>query len=77
METVFVLVKTEPGSLDRILKEMKDRKGVKEAFAVTGAYDILVKVEGDYITDALSVVVKELRKLKGVVSTETLITVKM
>ncbi|MEW5759786.1 MAG: Lrp/AsnC ligand binding domain-containing protein [Candidatus Thermoplasmatota archaeon] len=77
METVYVLVKTEPGLLDDILKEIKEKEGVVDCDAVTGAYDIIVKVEGEYITDALGVVVKEIRKIKGVTSTETLITVKL
>lgn len=72
-----MLVKTEPGLLDDILKEIKKKEGVVDCDAVTGAYDIIVKVEGEYITDALGVVVKEIRKIKGVTSTETLITVKL
>lgn len=77
METVYVLVKTEPGLLEGILGELKDKSQVTEISAVTGAYDIIIKVSGDYITDALGVVVRDIRKIKGVVSTETLIAVRM
>lgn len=77
METVYVLVKTEPGLLEGILAELKDKTQVTEISAVTGAYDIIIKVSGDYITDALGVVVRDIRKIKGVVSTETLIAVRM
>jgi DNA-binding Lrp family transcriptional regulator len=77
METVYVLVKTEPGLLEGILAELKEKAQVTEISAVTGAYDIIIKVSGDYITDALGVVVRDIRKIKGVVSTETLIAVRM
>ncbi|MGQ9583590.1 MAG: Lrp/AsnC family transcriptional regulator [Thermoplasmatota archaeon] len=77
METVYVLVKTEPGLLESIITELKARPQVTEISAVTGAYDIIVKVSGEYITDALGVVVRDIRKIRGVVSTETLIAVRM
>ena len=77
METVYVLVKTEPGLLETVMTELKDTPQISEISAVTGAYDIIVKVSGDYITDALGVVVRDLRKIRGVVSTETLIAVRM
>jgi len=77
METVYVLVKSEPGLLESVLAELKAKSKVTEIAAVTGAYDIIVKVSGDYITDALGIVVRDIRKIKGVVSTETLIAVRM
>jgi len=77
METVYVLVKTDPGLLESVMSELKNMPQVSEISAVTGAYDIIVKVSGDYITDALGIVVRDIRKIAGVVSTETLITVRM
>jgi DNA-binding Lrp family transcriptional regulator len=77
METVYVLVKTEPGLLEGVMTELKAKTQVSEISAVTGAYDVIVKVSGDYITDALGVVVRDIRNIRGVVSTETLIVVRM
>ncbi len=77
METVYVLIKTEPGLLESVMGELKNMPQVSEISAVTGAYDVIVKVSGDYITDALGIVVRDIRKISGVVSTETLITVRM
>lgn len=77
METVYVLVKTEPGLLESIITELKAKPQVTEVSAVTGAYDLIVKVSGEYITDALGIVVRDIRKIHGVVSTETLIAVRM
>jgi DNA-binding Lrp family transcriptional regulator len=77
METVYVLIKTDPGSLENIITTVMKINGVVDLSPVTGAYDIIVKVEGKYITDALSTVVKDIRKIEGVQSTETLIAVKL
>ena len=77
METVYVLLKTEPGALEDILKQIRKLDGIKEASPVTGAYDIIVRIDGEYITDALSVVVKAIRKIPGIQGTETLISVKI
>ena len=77
METVYVLVKTEPGLLESVMNEIKEKTQVADVSAVTGAYDIIVKVSGDYITDALGIVVRDVRKIRGVISTETLIAVRM
>jgi len=77
METVYVLVKTEPGLLESVMSDIKEKTQVAEVSAVTGAYDIIVKVSGDYITDALPIVVRDIRKIRGVISTETLIAVRM
>jgi DNA-binding Lrp family transcriptional regulator len=71
------LLKTDPGRLEAIINEVQALKGVIEVAPVTGAYDIILRVDGDYITDALGVVVREIRKIEGVQSTETLISVKL
>jgi DNA-binding Lrp family transcriptional regulator len=77
LETVYVLLKTEPGKLEEILKSLKKLEGVREAAPVTGAYDIIARIDGEFITDALGVVVKEIRKIPGIQGTETLISVKI
>jgi DNA-binding Lrp family transcriptional regulator len=77
METVYVLVKTQPGLVEPIMHEVASNAAVTEAVAVTGSYDIIAKVEKEFVTEALSIVVKEIRQIEGVVSTETLVALKM
>lgn len=77
MEAVYVLIRTEPGMLEDVMEKIKSVDGVTEVAAVTGAYDIITKVEKSFITDALAVVVREIRKIEGVISTETLIASSM
>ena len=77
METVYVLVKTKPTLIEPVLKELKAIPSVAEARAVTGAWDIVVRLEKDYITDALAVVVKDIRGIEGIEATETLVAVNL
>jgi DNA-binding Lrp family transcriptional regulator len=77
METVFVLIKTQPGLVEPVLHEVASNEDVSEATAVSGAYDILAKVEKDFVTEALSVIVKQIRQIEGVASTETLVALKL
>ena len=75
MEIVYVLVKATAGRIEETVKEIEKHPGVLEALPVTGAYDIIVKVEGNSVTEALALVVRGIRPMEGVQSTETLVTV--
>ncbi len=77
METVFVLIKTQPGLVEPVLHEVASNTDVIEAIAVTGAYDILARVEKEFVTESLSIIVKQIRQIEGVASTETLVALKM
>lgn len=77
IETVFVLVKAKPTLIEPLLQEVKAISSVVEARAVTGAWDIVLKLESDYITDALAVVVKDIRSIEGIEATETLVAVNL
>jgi len=75
METVFLLVETEVGRLDEVLRRIKAVPNVTEVQAVTGPFDLIVKVEAQQINQALDVVVHKIRKIAGIKATETLVTV--
>ncbi|MGP8073289.1 MAG: Lrp/AsnC family transcriptional regulator [Thermoplasmata archaeon] len=75
METVFLLVETEVGQLDSVLQRMKSVPGVVEVQAVTGPFDLIVKVQASHLNAALDTVVHKIRKIPGIKSTETLVTV--
>ena len=77
METVYVLVKAKPTLIEPLLKALKAIPSVAEARAVTGAWDIVLRLEKDYITDALAVVVKDIRSIEGIEATETLVAVNL
>jgi len=75
METLYLLVVTEVGRLDEVLKRLKAIPSVTEGQAVTGPFDLIVKVEAPHINAALDTVVHKIRKVPGIKSTETLVTV--
>ena len=77
METVYVLINVESGALEPVMKKIAEMKNVKDVAVVTGAYDILARIEGEYITDVLTSVVRGIRQIEGVTYTETLVEVKL
>lgn len=78
METIYVLIEAESGNkLEEIVEKIQKIQNVREVHAVTGPFDIIVKIESQQIMDALQTVLYQLRKIKGVKSTETLVCIKM
>jgi len=75
METLYLLVETEVGRMDEVLKRLRSVPGVTEVQAVTGPFDLIVKVQAQHINAALDTVVHRIRKIPGIRSTETLVTV--
>jgi len=59
------------------MKKIAEMKNVKDVAVVTGAYDILARIEGEYITDVLTSVVRGIRQIERVTYTETLVVVKL
>jgi DNA-binding Lrp family transcriptional regulator len=77
MEFVYVLIKVASGAIEKVAAKIAGFKNVKEVAIVTGAYDLIAKIEGEYITEILTTVVRGIRQVEGVVSTETLVVVKL
>ena len=75
METLYLLVEIETGRVDEVLRRMRAVPGVTEVQAVTGPFDLIVKVQAPHINEALDTVVHRIRKIPGIKSTETLVTV--
>ncbi|HXQ94182.1 MAG TPA: Lrp/AsnC ligand binding domain-containing protein [Thermoplasmata archaeon] len=75
METLYLLVETEVGRLEDVLKRLKTIPNVVEVEAVTGPFDLIVKVQADHINTALDIVMTRIRKVPGIKATETLVTV--
>ena len=75
METIYLLCETEVGKLDEVLRRLKTVAGVTEVEAVTGPFDVIVKVTAPHVNQALDIVVHKIRKIPGIKATETLVTV--
>ena len=72
MPNAFVLLNTELGTEENIIRDLKNLEEVKEVFRVDGVYDIIAKLESDTIDKVKEIIVWKLRNLKGVKSTLTL-----
>ena len=75
METLYLLVEIDIGKLDEVVRRLRATPGVTEVQAVTGPFDLIVKVQAPQINEALDTVVHKIRRVPGIKSTETLVTV--
>jgi len=70
------LITVKPGKVDNVLKIIqKIRKIVKEVMVVTGRADVAVVLQGSI--DEINNMVIDFKKIKEIVSTETLIEVEV
>ena len=74
MALVYVLMNTEPSQMESVLKEIKEIKGVVEAYMVYGTYDICAKV-GAEKPQELKGIVQKIRSKDNVLNTLTLMVV--
>jgi DNA-binding Lrp family transcriptional regulator len=74
----FVLISTDSGLEKLVHEEIKSLEGVKAVYDLYGEYDLMVVVEQDTDTDrdVAEVVSWELRKVKGIRSTNTMVVAK-
>lgn len=69
----YILINTEIGGIDEVLKAVKKIKEVKEADAVFGVYDIAVKVEVESAHKMKDLITQKVRRIGDVRSTLTLV----
>ncbi len=75
MPIAFVLINTETGFMDDVLKSLSEIEGVKEAYSVYGVYDIIAKIEANTMDDLKDIVTWKIRKISNVRTTLTMIVV--
>jgi DNA-binding Lrp family transcriptional regulator len=75
METLYLLVEAEMGRLEDVLKKVRQVPHVVEVDAVTGPFDLIIKIQAGHVNEALDVVVHRIRRIPGIKGTETLVTV--
>jgi DNA-binding Lrp family transcriptional regulator len=74
MSLVYVLMNTEPSQMESVLEEIKEIRGVEEAYMVYGTYDIFAKVKADNPLE-LKAIVQKIRSKDNVMNTLTLMVV--
>jgi DNA-binding Lrp family transcriptional regulator len=72
----FVLINTDSGLEKLVHEEIKSLEGVKAVYDLYGEYDLMVVVEQETDRDVAEIVSWELRKVKGIRSTNTMVVTK-
>jgi DNA-binding Lrp family transcriptional regulator len=72
----FVLINTESGLEKLLHEEIKQLEGVTAVYDLYGEYDMMAIVEEDSDKDVAKIVSWELRKIKGIRSTNTMVVAK-
>jgi DNA-binding Lrp family transcriptional regulator len=72
----FVFINTDTGLEKLLHEEIRHLEGVKEVYDLYGEYDMMAIVEDDSDNDVAKIVSWELRKLKGIKSTNTMVVAK-
>ncbi len=72
----YVLLTAEIDKVEKVLKEIrKEVKNVKEANAVTGPYDAIIRVEASNLRELTRVILPKIYTIEGVIDTTTAIVI--
>jgi len=74
MVTGLVLVRLMAGKEKNALTKIRETKGVSHVTAVFGRWDLVLDIETEDIHTLSNVVVRDVRAIPGVLSTESLVT---
>jgi len=74
MATAYALINFDMGSEESVIDDLKSITGVKNVNGVFGAYDLIVEVQTPTV-DNLRETITKIRKISGVRTTLTLMTV--
>ncbi|MDP7981728.1 MAG: Lrp/AsnC family transcriptional regulator [Conexivisphaera sp.] len=75
MAKAYVLINTEMGKEDEVLKALKQMPNVVEAYIIYGVYDVIAKVEADSLEKVKDVISSRVRRLEHVRSTLSMIVI--
>jgi len=73
MPTAFVLINSETGAEDLVLRALKKIEAVKEAYKVYGVHDIVAKVEAETMEDLEKAITWRIRRVDKIQTTQTMI----
>ena len=73
MYQAFILINAEVGSESQLLEELKKLPFMKDAYAIYGVYDIIVKIEAETMEKLKELISTRIRRLNKVRSTMTMI----
>jgi len=71
MVEAFVFIKVEPNRIDKVGMSVKKLTNVKDAYAVTGEYDIIAYVEARDFGELSRVIREQILSIPGINKTNT------
>ena len=77
MERIHILAKVDADSLEGVVEELRTIAGIRTTDAVTGPYDMVITLEGESVARMLSTVIREVRNVPGIISTETSVVINL
>jgi DNA-binding Lrp family transcriptional regulator len=70
----FVLCKLIAGLEQKAIQQIKNIRGIKDVYLTFGGWDAILVAESDTIDKLSALLVREIRGIHGVQTTETLVT---
>jgi len=71
--TAYILLNTEIGSENQVLKALKKIEGVEEAYHLWGVYDIIANVKADSLEKLKQIITKKIEKVSSINSKLTML----
>ena len=75
MPGAIILINTEIGAENEVLKKLTNIEGVKEVYEVYGMFDIVAKVEASSHEALREIVINRIRQIPQVKSTTTMLII--
>ena len=73
MSIAYVLINTEIGGMEEVLKNLEKIPEVKEAHMFYGVYDIVAKIETESLVQLKNIISSQIRRIKKIRQTYTMI----
>jgi len=74
MRAVFVMLKTDPGHVTEVANRIGEIESFSEAYSITGAYDLLVKLYVEDVDSIGRLIEKQIHPIPHIRETSTILT---
>ena len=75
MPSAYVMISTELGSEEQVVKALKTLPQIKETYIVYGIYDLITKVEFTDRQELNDIIIRKIRGTPGIRNTITLMVI--
>lgn len=75
MVKAYVLIKTESGKEDAVLRQLLELSVTEEAHKVFGPYDIIAEVRGRDMETLVEIITQRIRTIPGTTDTQSLMAI--